>query len=87
MLYQLSYARTVRKSTGRWGESKLAQASIGQENERGTGPLGPPSPALAIGPLGGAYGLKTAYVYPSTCWSELNTAWKGVLASLRPVLT
>ena len=89
MLYQLSYARVIRQSTGQGGEIKRARDSSGPKNERGTGPFRAGPPALAIGPLPweGAYGLSTVYVYPSTCWSEVITHWKGVRASLRPVLT
>ena len=86
MLYQLSYARVIWKSTGRGGEIKRDRASSGPENERGTGPFSGPVPRARHSPPEGAYML-TMYVYPSTCWSELITHWKGVLASLRPVLT
>ena len=86
MLYQLSYARVVWQSTGRGGESKQARGLLRLEKSTGDRPLSGRSPALAPGPPEGAYML-TMYVYPSTCWSESNTVWKGVLASLRPVLT
>ena len=52
MLYQLSYARVIRQSTGQGGEIKRARDSSGPKNERGTGPFraGPPRSPLAPSP-------------------------------------
>jgi hypothetical protein len=58
MLYQLSYARMLRKFTGTGGESKRARGPHRLEKSTGDRALSGRPPALAPGPPEGAYMLK-----------------------------